>query len=327
MSEGLISGSADAGASNGGAASAVNAMNGANGQNGTAAPNGTQGNPRVSQGSNSGGAFDKDGNWRSFFSQGLDEETAKDWDSFSSRIQAPQELAKSYVHAQKELRNRVKVPGEGAKDEDWDQFYSKVRPETPDKYQFTDPKEFELTDTDKQYRDGFRGVAHRIGLSQRQLSQLESWQYEQNKLQIDAMNAAAQTAKARTVKGLKSKWSIDFDANLKGANNVLAHYGGQHGPELANLRLADGTPLSAHQGFIEMLAAIHADRAEDGVMPNAFTAEKRQGALEQIKAVEDEAAKAGITPTDKRYPHDKLEKLYQQAYPQRSGRRQPFGAA
>lgn len=326
MSDGLMSGAAEASAPNGAAA----AMNGSAPANGSSAiPSGSNGNPRVAQGSNSGGGFDKDGNWRSFFSDGLDEDTAKDWDSFSSRIQSPAELAKSYVHAQKELRsgNRVKVPGQDAKDEDWDAFYSKVRPESPDKYQFQDPKDIEFTDTDKQYREGFRGVAHRIGLSQRQLSQLEGWQYEQIKLQTDAMNAAAQTTKARTVKSLKSKWGIDFDANLKGANLALAHYAGEAGPELANLRLADGTPLSAHPAFVETFARIHADRAEDGAMPSVFSAEKRQTAMDQIKQIENEMVSQGISPTDKRYPHAKLDQLYLQANPGRSGRRQPFAAA
>lgn len=327
--DGLISGASGNG-TQGGQTGAQGNGGGQSYQGGSAYPGdagrqngGVQPAQQNNQGHNSGGGFDANGNWRSYFSQGLDQDTARDWESLSGRLQSPAELAKSYVHSQKELRSRVKIPGQDAGPDDWQKFHE---PLAPADYKFTDPTDIQLSDEQKSYRDYYKPVFKRAGLTQWQVAQLEQAEYQAIKTQADNQRAAAQTAKARTVKTLKQEWGDDYEANLHNANGALAYYAGEDGPTLARLMLSDGTPLSAHPAFIRAFARAGAERGEDGSMPNALTAGNQQQALDQIKAIEDEAIKAGISPTDKRYPHDKLEPLYRRAYNGRSSNRQPFGA-
>src|SRR5262245_20654688 len=62
----------------------------------------------------------------------------------------------------------------------WDKL---GRPKSAKEYKFTDKFEgFELDDTDKSYRDAMGGVFHRIGLTQRQVAELEKAQVAQIKV-------------------------------------------------------------------------------------------------------------------------------------------------
>src|SRR5262245_34545454 len=68
------------------------------------------------------------------------------------------------------------------------------RPNSARDYKFTDPKDFQLDDVDKEYRESFRGVAHRLHLTQRQVEGLQSWQIGNAKLIRDAQKAARSDA-------------------------------------------------------------------------------------------------------------------------------------
>src|SRR5262245_30088152 len=46
------------------------------------------------------------------------------------------------------------------------------RPRDAKGYTFTDPKDFEFNDADKERRENFRGIAHKLHLTQRQLNGL-----------------------------------------------------------------------------------------------------------------------------------------------------------
>src|SRR5262245_47203739 len=60
------------------------------------------------------------------------------------------------------------------------------RPRDAKGYTFDDPRDFEFTDADNEYRESFKPVAHRLGLTARQAKGLAEWQISVAKLQRDA---------------------------------------------------------------------------------------------------------------------------------------------
>lgn len=97
-------------------------------------------------------------------------------------------LAKSWVNAQKMIgADKVVIPKADAPDSDWDAFYNKMgRPESPDKYEFKLPEGVTL---DENLAKGFKEVAHKTGLSPRQVQKIVEWDAAQKMEQAKAMEA------------------------------------------------------------------------------------------------------------------------------------------
>lgn len=292
------------------------------GGNGSPPPaNGTNGATPGEQGHNSGGHFDAQGNWREGFATGLDEQTASTWNNIASRYTSPADMAKAHVNLVQQMDKRVPLPGEDAKPEEWEQVWNKLgRPETPDKYAFADKFDgYEFSETDKQYREGFRPIAHKIGLTQRQVSDLEKWQVEAAKVERDAAIAKANTLSQQNDRFLRTMWpGEDFQRNRNLAVTTVKTYG--DADKLAGMRLEDGTFVLDNPEIQQMLAKIGAERAEDDRDPSAFNTGARQNAKAQIEQIKQEAIGKGLTPSHPQWPHDKLDALYAKAY----GRRNEF---
>src|SRR5262245_59520255 len=83
--------------------------------------------------------------------------------------------------------------------EDYDRHAAAVferlgRPRDAKGYTFTDPTDFQFDDVDKEYRESFRGVAHKLHLTQRQVNGLQDWQIASAKLIRDAEKASREGA-------------------------------------------------------------------------------------------------------------------------------------
>lgn len=101
----------------------------------------------------------------------------------------PSALAKSWVNAQKMIgADKVVIPKADAPDADWDAFYNKVgRPESPDKYELKLPEGITMDDN---LAKGFKEVAHKTGLSPRQVQKIVEWDAQQKIEQAKAMEAS-----------------------------------------------------------------------------------------------------------------------------------------
>lgn len=261
--------------------------------------------------------------WREFFGTGLDEETNKTWSSLSSRINSPQDMAKQYVQTQQEIRNRIRVPANDAKPEEWGEVWGKLgRPEKPDGYKFADKYDgYDMDDTDKSYRDSMRPVLHRIGLNQWQVSEIEKGQVEQLRMQRDAMVAKVNDVHQKNAQQMRTEWGADFDRNMSVARLEL-----QASPDAAKLvriQLADGTFLGENPDFVRYVQKNGQMKSEDDRTPSVFNSGMRQSAQDQIDTIEKEATAKGLTPTHRDWPHDKLVPLYQKVHGSRGGA--PFG--
>ena len=122
------------------------------------------------------------------------------------------------------LGTAIEVPGEGATQDQLDEFYNKLgRPETPDKYEFEDklPEGWEIdTKLDAEYRE----LAHAIGLTAKQAQGLRTFynsavETAYNGNQKDVQTRLAQDHETNVGK-IKEMWGGDYKAKTKIAMNT-----------------------------------------------------------------------------------------------------------
>ena len=176
----------------------------------------------------------------------------------------PASLAKSWVNAQKMIgANKVVIPGEGATEEEVAAFYNKLgRPEAADKYEI---KLAEGREMDKNFADGFKGAAHRLGLNQKQVQALAEWYdsaaQEAMKGAADAGDAQLRGALAEYEKSLggADKFKERLDA-AKGAVRALTD-------EAFRKYLNDsgmGSRPEVIEHFAKLAAMLKEDKIRDG---------------------------------------------------------------
>lgn len=272
------------------------------------------------QGDNSGGGFDANGDWRSFFGEGLDEDTASAWQTVSTKYRSPNEFAKGVVELNKGYGSRVAIPGENATPEDWGKFYDRTgRPKDPSEYQFADekslPEGLTLSDTDKEFLEAFKPVAHRAGLTQKQVSDLEGWQYQQAKVQADAFLAKADHQTETNIKTMQATYGPDFEKVKNVHATTLKHYAGNSFDTVRTAQMADGTFLADQPWFVDMMSKIGMERQEDFREASPFNADSVASAQDEIDKIESEAMAKGLNPTHADWPHAQLDKLYSRAIP------------
>jgi hypothetical protein len=263
------------------------------------------------QGHNSGGAFDANGDWRSGFATGLDDQTKQTWDSLSGRYTSPAELAKAHVNLVQTMDKRIPIPAADAKPEEWDAVYQKLgMPEKPDAYQW----KFEgIENWDDGRRAQVKELAplfHKARATQAQVDEFVRQQAELDKVSADAERAKANQLQMERTKALQTEWRGEFDKNKGLVATTVKTYAGNDFEEIASLRLSDGTFAADHPAFARMFARIGAERAEDDRDPSAFNTGARESAQEQINQIEQEAIAKGWSPTHPQWPHKKLDALY-----------------
>jgi len=147
----------------------------------------------------------------------------------------------------------IRVPGDGASEEQIKQFKSQLGvPETPDSYSIKVP---EGTQLDAEYIQSVTKRGHELNLTNDQL----------NKIVADDLAQQASTAEAYTDyvnksrEALKSIWSSDYDTRVAGATNAMRIYA-QQMPEFSDeLQSVADNPL-----FVKMLSDLGENLQEKG---------------------------------------------------------------
>lgn len=139
-------------------------------------------------------------------------------------IQDVPNLAKAYANLSHLQGKSVKIPDAEAPDQEWDAFHSKIRPESPDKYEIKPTQLPEGLEYDKEMESRFiNEVAFKAGLSNRQTQGIIDWW---NNMVI-TLNAEAQKEREETGNALKKEWGRDFDGNTGLAKQAAIKLGGQ----------------------------------------------------------------------------------------------------
>lgn len=120
-------------------------------------------------------------------------------------------LAKSYISAQKMIgADKIVAPNEHTTDEQWQTIYNRLgRPEAADKY------ELQVGDKDNaEFATKFKEIAHKSGLSNKQVGDLFKWYNEESNGQSNAMLAKDTEARTQKLNAFKQSLGEGFDPFL-----------------------------------------------------------------------------------------------------------------
>lgn len=181
------------------------------------------------------------------------------------------------------LDGMVKLPGEGASDEDRQAFAKAIGiPESPDKYPRVKPPEgLQLSEGDTKFIDGAIQKLHQMGgfaATPQTAEVLQSLYYEAMQEQAANMAAQAVLKKAETEKTLQKEWGGEFKINMGMAEEALRAFGGEGIGDLLEMQMADGTRLGDHAGFIKLLANAGRNSSEDVTFLKSIVASPQMGA-------------------------------------------------
>ena len=128
------------------------------------------------------------------------------------------------VEAQKLIGKKgVIMPEEGASADDWNEFYNKLgRPEKPDDYELPEIKDFpdDLPVQEAMVKD-YREIAHTLGLSNKQTSQLYEWYQKQNATVYNNLVSQKADNLKSTETSLRKEWGKAYDEKVSSAKKML----------------------------------------------------------------------------------------------------------
>lgn len=202
-------------------------------------------------------------------------------------IKSQEALLKSYIHAQKELGGRVRIPKADAeeaqkqefferlkefpelfvlpsdtdekKEEKLEALYNKLgRPESPDKYEVKVP---DTIPADEEYVNLFKSVAYKEGLTQKQVDALV--QLETGR--ADMLDRFLREQKKSTAEYLQKTWGENYNSNLNLAKKTLAKFASSNPDAVEDLRTgyAGSNPV-----VIEILYEMAKLNQEEPIMSN-----------------------------------------------------------
>jgi hypothetical protein len=172
----------------------------------------------------------------------------------ADRYTSPAELAKALSEANSEISKRVKVPGEGASEEEVAKYRKSIGvPDKADAYEVARPEHIAedmfKSEAVQGVFNGLKAAAHQHNLSQTQLDGLTKWYFAHEAETMQAVTKADEQHMAAAEASLRKEWGKDYDLNLAYANEALGRFGGIH-----DMELKGGTLLRNHPAFVKTMA-------------------------------------------------------------------------
>jgi hypothetical protein len=279
---------------------------------GNSAPTGNVQSPSPSGYQGGGQSSGNNGPWYSSFTSGLEGPDAEGFTSYASRYQDPASFAKAVANLRRSHDSRIPLPGPDADENQWGEVYDKLgRPKSPAEYQFNHLQDAPpLADVETEARENFRGVAHRLGLTQKQIDGLTQWNDSFRKTQYEAFENAPKFSAEKTKEILTKKYGPDRDRNLNVYRNTVKQYIGEDLEAASKLRLDDGSFVLDHPAIVDAFIRIGLERAEDQRGVPMLSASERESTQAKIAALEQDAARNGISTASEPY-YSQLRSLYE----------------
>lgn len=167
-----------------------------------------------------------------------------------SPIKDVENLARSYVNAQRLIgADKIPMPVNPT-DDDLDRIYSRLgRPETPEGYEIKADGTVLTEDLASSYAD----VAHKLRLTPEQAKGVLDY-YRSTVEQSEGASAEMiEVARENTVTTLRQEWGRAFDQKVEAASRVAQEFGTS---EMFDIQLADGSKLGDNVEFIKAFAKI-----------------------------------------------------------------------
>ncbi len=203
-----------------------------------------------------------------------------------TKFKDPVSLAKSYGEMEKHLGTSLRMPAADASQEERDAFYTKLgRPESADKY---DIKFAEGTAVDDNLLGAFRGVAHKLGLTQTQAQALGEWWAGQAQGMGEAQGGQIKADLETWDKDLSNTWGWQKDHNMVLASRALRTVIGDDAELGAKVtELLDSTGLGNHPEMVKLFHKIALRIGEDKFItePTGPSSDDRVTAKSQINEI------------------------------------------
>lgn len=187
-----------------------------------------------------------DGNWYDSLPQDMRE------DQNITKFDSMETMAKSWQNAQRMIgAEKIPMP---QTDDDYSAVYKRLGcPDSADLYQVTAPEGVEINED---MQNSYKTVAHELGLSQKQMDGLASWQFEQEATSSTASTEASQAALDAATNSLKSEWGEAHEQNVNLAARAASEFMGEEGVKFFNESMIDGVPAGEHPGLLKLFHSV-----------------------------------------------------------------------
>jgi len=172
----------------------------------------------------------------------------------ASRYTSPATMAEALYEANREISQRVKMPGEDASEEDLGRFRKAMGvPDSVDDYSVARPEHIdeEAFATDE-YQAPIQAIVsdlHAAGASQKVVEALFDRYFALERDGLAEQSRRDDEHKATAETELRKEWGAGYDENLAHANDFMGRDG-----KLLNLELKDGSLLASYAPFVKLMA-------------------------------------------------------------------------
>jgi len=235
------------------------------------------------------------------------------------QVQSVEDLAKSYVHAQKLVgKDKIALPTDENDTEAWNDVLSKLgRPDSPDDYQLPEVSEDSAVKMPEGMDQWFKTKAHELGLTNKQARELwGGYVSEVAEKEVQNLQTHAQQQRQEAEKQLKSEFGNAFQEKLQDAREALKQYD----VDGSVAQALDRTGAGNDPGVVKMLAQIGEQFREDKVGGSSKqfsrTPQQAQQEINELKA-DSNFMQAWMNPSAPNHQNavEKLRALYEEAYP------------
>ena len=177
-------------------------------------------------------------------------------ENLAGRYTTPAAMANALYEANRELSQRVKMPGEDASDEDRAKFNKQMGvPETIDDYEIAPPEGVDAEAfANKEYQAPIKSIVadmHAAGASQGVVNAMLSKYFELEMAGAAERNCLDVEHMQKAEADLRKEWGASYDENVAFANDYLSK-----SPDLVKLELRDGSLLGSHPAFVRQMAEV-----------------------------------------------------------------------
>lgn len=263
-------------------------------------------------------------------------ENVQELDVFKS-ADSEESFLKTFEEYKYLKENGVVIPSSEAGDEDWNKFYETIsskapnimrrpdevdseswesvykslgRPDSHDKYQIPEYDKIEDVDINEEMVTGFKEVAHKAGLNQKQFDLIVSSMYKNSAEKIADQQALIKQDRD----GLKQEWGAAYEDRLKDINMLLLS---TRAPEevMQVLNSGSAATLKWLHSLQKAVPGEHSGASDDKGDRGVLTPEEAKQQIHEIRNNPDHAFNKVGTPGHEAAKR-KMQELYKLAYPE-----------
>jgi len=231
-------------------------------------------------------------------------------------IKDVENLARSYVNAQKLIgADKIPMPVNPT-DEDLDRIYGRLgRPESPEGYQI----QADGTVITEEVANNFSDIAHKLRLNPQQAQGILDYYRSSMEQTTSLMAQETEQMKEQSEAALRQEWGLAYDQKVQAAAKVAQEFAGE---SVFNLQLADGSALGNNPEFVKAFAKIAEFRqnvtSEDTVaeisQSNVMTPANAQAEIDAIMNDKTHAYWDRRNPTGRQKAVERVQFLMEQLH-------------